>query len=289
MKKFLFVIIAGALLMSGCNDLEIDNKSSLILPPNEIGTQISGQSAAEITGSEPILESSEAQNLTESQATSTSEPMVYDNTSEDTSCSYTESVQEAEVSLSNSESESDTSSNASEKTPETSSTESTKESELPSSTSESESNTSSNISEKAPETSEISSIVSDNDWETKHSTSKEEIALEIEITVNGRTFSATLYDNETAAAFKERLPLALDMSELNGNEKYYYLPQDLPTNSSRPSGIHIGDIMLYGNSCLVLFYEDFSTSYSYTPIGRIDDPDGLAAALGSGNVQIIFN
>lgn len=287
MKKFLFVIIAGALLMSGCNDSEIDNKSSSILPSNEIGTQISGQSTAEITGSEPVFESSEAQNLTESQATSTSELMVSDNTSEDTSCSYTESVQEAEVSFS--ESESDTSSNASKKTPETSSTESTKESELPSSTSESESNTSSDISEKAPKTSETSSFVSENDWETEHSTGKEKNALGIEITVNGRTFSATLYDNETAAAFKEQLPLALDMSELNGNEKYYYLPQDLPTNSSRPSGIHIGDIMLYSNSCLVLFYEDFSTSYSYTPIGRIDDPDGLAAALGSGNVQVIFN
>lgn len=256
MKKFLFVIIAGALLMSGCNDSEIDNNSSSIIPSNEIGTLISGQSTAEITSSEPIPESSEAHNLTESQATSTSEPMVSDNTSEDTSCSYTESVQEAEVSSSNSQSESDTFSNA---------------------------------SGKAPEASETTSIVSENDWETEQSTGKEENALEIEITVNGRTFSATLYDNETARALKKQLPLALDMSELNGNEKYYYLPQDLPTNSSRPSGIHIGDIMLYGNSCLVLFYEDFSTPYSYTPIGRIDAPDGLAASLGSGNVQVMFN
>ena len=113
--------------------------------------------------------------------------------------------------------------------------------------------------------------------------------MSITITANGRKFSATLYDNETAKAFKARLPLTLDMSELNGNEKYYYLSDSLPTNSSRPSKINNGDIMLYGNSCLVLFYEDFSTSYSYTPIGRIDDPDGLAAALGSENVQVIFN
>ena len=118
---------------------------------------------------------------------------------------------------------------------------------------------------------------------------KEENTLSITITANGRNFSATLYDNETAKAFRTRLPLTLDMSELNGNEKYYYLSDSLPTNSSRPSKINNGDIMLYGNSCLVLFYEDFSTSYSYTPIGRIDDPDGLAAALGSENVQVIFN
>lgn len=119
--------------------------------------------------------------------------------------------------------------------------------------------------------------------------SKEEDNLNIEIKIGEYTFSATLYDNETANDFKKLLPLTLDMSELNGNEKFYYLPDSLPTNSSCPSKIRTGDIMLYGNSCLVLFYKDFSTSYSYTPIGRIDDSSGLAAALGSGDVQVTFN
>lgn len=137
--------------------------------------------------------------------------------------------------------------------------------------------------------SEISSTVTINDKEPEQSTDKEENTLSIKITVNGRTFSATLYDNETAREFAERLPITLDMSELNGNEKYYYLPDSLPKNSRRPSGINTGDIMLYGSDCLVIFYESFSTSYSYTPIGKIDDPDGLAAALGSGSVQVTFN
>ena len=119
-------------------------------------------------------------------------------------------------------------------------------------------------------------------------TEEEPDMLKIEIIVGDKAFSATLYDNAAAKALMDMLPLTLDMSELNGNEKYYYLDTSLPTNASRPSGIKTGDIMLYGNSCLVLFYESFSTSYSYTPIGRIDDPAGLAAALGSGNVQVTF-
>ncbi len=113
--------------------------------------------------------------------------------------------------------------------------------------------------------------------------------MSITVKVNGHAFSTTLYDNETARAFKERLPFTLDMSELNGNEKYYYLPESLPRNSSRPSVINAGDIMLYGDDCVVIFYESFSTSYSYTPIGKIDAPDGLAAAIGSGNAQVVFN
>lgn len=136
---------------------------------------------------------------------------------------------------------------------------------------------------------EISSTVTVSDQEPEQSTEKEDNALSIEITVNGHTFSATLYDNETTRAFKELLPLTLDMNELNGNEKYYYLSDSLPTDSSRPSIINVGDIMLYGSDCLVIFYESFLTSYSYTPIGKIDNPDGLTAALGNGSVQVAFN
>lgn len=139
------------------------------------------------------------------------------------------------------------------------------------------------------ENSEEKTAVTDIDQTSLSPTDKEENDLNITITVNGRAFSATLYDNETARAFKERLPLTLDMSELNGNEKYCYLPDSLPRNSSRPSAINAGDIMLYGGDCLVIFYESFSTSYSYTPIGKIDDPDGLSAALGSGSVRVAFD
>lgn len=111
----------------------------------------------------------------------------------------------------------------------------------------------------------------------------------IRITVNGQVFAGELYDNDAAQAFADMLPLTLDMQELNGNEKYYFFDNALPTNSSRPAGIHTGDLMLYGNNCLVLFYKDFTTSYSYTPLGRLDDPAGLAAALGAGSVTVAFS
>ncbi|MCI8387062.1 MAG: hypothetical protein HFE63_01175 [Clostridiales bacterium] len=110
--------------------------------------------------------------------------------------------------------------------------------------------------------------------------------LNIEIIVGDKIFSAVLYDNEAAWELRSRLPLTLDMDELNGNEKYYYLSESLPTNASIPDGIREGDLMLYGNSCLVLFYESFSTSYSYTPLGRINDTDGLADSLGSGSIKV---
>ena len=110
----------------------------------------------------------------------------------------------------------------------------------------------------------------------------------INIIVGSKTFTATLADSETGEAFAALLPLTVTMNELNGNEKYHYLSSSLPTAAYQPGTIHAGDLMLYGNNCVVLFYETFNTSYSYTRLGAIDNPSGLAAALGSGNVSVRF-
>ena len=111
----------------------------------------------------------------------------------------------------------------------------------------------------------------------------------IRISVGGQSFTAILADTKAAEEFAALLPLTMNMSELNGNEKYYYLNETLTTDSKVPDMIHTGDIMLFGSSCIVLFYEDFSTSYSYTPIANIEDTNGLESALGSGNVTISFS
>ena len=110
----------------------------------------------------------------------------------------------------------------------------------------------------------------------------------MEITVNNHSFSVLLENNKTAAAFRKLLPFEASMSDLNHNEKYYYLTQDLPVNARQVSQIHAGDIMLFGNNCLVLFYKSFSTPYAYTPIGRVENPADLAKLLGKGNVTVIF-
>ena len=115
-----------------------------------------------------------------------------------------------------------------------------------------------------------------------------ENAMQINVIVGTKTFTATLADSETGRAFAQLLPMTVTMTELNGNEKYHYLDSSLPTDSYQPGTIHAGDLMLYGNNCVVLFYETFSSSYSYTRIGSIDNPAGLAAALGSGNVSVRF-
>ena len=110
----------------------------------------------------------------------------------------------------------------------------------------------------------------------------------INVIVGSKTFTATLADSETGEAFAALLPLTITMNELNGNEKYHYLSTSLPTAAYQPGTVHAGDLMLYGNNCVVLFYETFNTSYSYTRLGAINNPSGLAEALGVGNMSVRF-
>lgn len=109
----------------------------------------------------------------------------------------------------------------------------------------------------------------------------------LEIAVGGRVFTAELEDNAAADALISLLPAAFDMQELNGNEKYRRIPDfQFPVDPSVPDEIRTGDLYLYQDNCIVLFYETFATSYQYTPLGRILDPEGLAEAVGSGDVTV---
>ena len=110
----------------------------------------------------------------------------------------------------------------------------------------------------------------------------------MKIVISDKIFELKLYENKTVEEFKSLLPLKLNMSDLHNNEKYATLPKTLPTNKEYPQTIKKGELMLFGNDTLVLFYDSFSTSYSYTKIGYIDDLNGLEKALGKSNITIKF-
>ena len=110
----------------------------------------------------------------------------------------------------------------------------------------------------------------------------------MEIVIKDKVYAVELAENQTTDALKKMLPLTIDMSELHGNEKYYYLEQSLPTNAKPAGKISNGDIMLFGDDCLVVFYKSFDNPYSYTKIGHISNPEDLAQILGNGKVTVTF-
>ena len=109
--------------------------------------------------------------------------------------------------------------------------------------------------------------------------------MNVFLLINDNKYKVEIEDNSTTKELIKHLPLELDSKELNGNEKYNYLDFSLPTNSYHPEEIKTGDIMLYNDNCLVLFYDTFKTSYSYTKIGHVDI-DNIKELVGTDSIKI---
>lgn len=109
------------------------------------------------------------------------------------------------------------------------------------------------------------------------------------IKVGDRRFRLILEENAATRALIKLAPLTLQMAELNGNEKHAELPHPLPTQETRPGAIDVGDVMLYGKDTLVIFYAEFKSSYSYTSLGHVDNPEELPRVLGSNRVMAVFS
>lgn len=108
------------------------------------------------------------------------------------------------------------------------------------------------------------------------------------IMIENKKYEAILYDNSTTKELIKKFPITITMSDLNGNEKYYNFSKSFPTSSENVANINKGDIMLFGDNCLVIFYKSFSTRYRYTKLGYIKNLEDLENSLGKGDIEITF-
>lgn len=109
--------------------------------------------------------------------------------------------------------------------------------------------------------------------------------MNIQFVVGDKIFDAVLYNVDASKELYSMLPLTIAMSDMP-HEKYYYLDRHLTSNPGKVGFIEEGDVMLWGSNCLVLFYESFSSNYSYTKLGKMQSSQGLSEALGKGKVTI---
>ncbi len=99
----------------------------------------------------------------------------------------------------------------------------------------------------------------------------------VQFKFNETVCNVSFEDNAAVRELAQRLPLKLTLSDLHGNEKYGELKIPLPVESMNPGTIHKGDIMLWSDNTIVVFYKTFNSPYSYTKLGHLDDPDCIDA------------
>lgn len=119
----------------------------------------------------------------------------------------------------------------------------------------------------------------------------EDALQQVIITIGEEKFPTVFYANESAEVLIDQMPMTLRMEDYHGQEKVVRLPEKLPAvETERPATIRAGELYLWSGNSLVFFYTSFSNSYGgYVPLGYVEDPSGLAEAMGSGSVAVNFS
>lgn len=114
--------------------------------------------------------------------------------------------------------------------------------------------------------------------------------MKITITVNGKTLTASLYDNSSSRALVELLQkgaVIIEMHDYGNFEKVGDLPVSLPRNDKQTS-TDAGDLILYQGKSFVIYYD--KNSWNFTPLGKLESitKAELKMLLGKGNVTAVL-
>ncbi len=122
-----------------------------------------------------------------------------------------------------------------------------------------------------------------------NSDTEENMVKKMTLQIGNSSFMATLENNPAVDAFVEMMsdfPVIIQMNDYSGFEKVGSLGTNLPADDKQTT-THAGDIVLYNENQIVIFYG--SNSWSYTRLGKIDDLSGWEDALGSGDITVTFS
>ncbi len=122
-----------------------------------------------------------------------------------------------------------------------------------------------------------------------NSDTEENMVKKMTLQIGNSSFTATLENNPAVDAFVEMMndsPIIIQMNDYSGFEKVGSLGTNLPADDKQTT-THAGDIVLYNENQIVIFYG--SNAWSYTRLGKIDDLSGWEDALGSGDITVTFS
>ncbi len=114
---------------------------------------------------------------------------------------------------------------------------------------------------------------------------------QILVQVGDQTRTATLADNDSAAAFKALLtqgPVTLSLHEYGGFEKVGPLGTRITANDTYINTVP-GDIMLYQGNQVTVFYR--ANGWRYSTLAHIDgaDEEDMRTFLGNGDPEVSFS
>ena len=99
----------------------------------------------------------------------------------------------------------------------------------------------------------------------------------IRVIVSGKVYTARLESNKTAKSFLENLPLSMRMKTNDAYSKIGYTYVKFSPSASKIKKVQAGDIVLMGESEVILFFKDCNPNEKYSRIGHVDNLDFIEA------------
>lgn len=94
---------------------------------------------------------------------------------------------------------------------------------------------------------------------------------DIKINVAGTIYTAVSESTKAAENFLTQLPLDIEMTDLNENEKRGYTYFKMATEARKLGKIEIGDILISGDSYIIIATKTFKSNQKYTKLGHIQN------------------
>lgn len=115
----------------------------------------------------------------------------------------------------------------------------------------------------------------------------------LKLTVGDKTFTATLIENSSTKALKERLAqgsLSIRMSDYGDMEKVGSFGISLPRNDQQIT-TGPGDLILYQGNSFVMYYD--TNSWNFTRLGKVDGITTRSEMLdllgGEGDITVTLS
>ena len=146
----------------------------------------------------------------------------------------------------------------------------------------------SSVFAKDIQTADQSSLVS---LSENNMSTKENEALKINLTVDGKTVTATLIDNSASRDLVSRLPLEINLDDFNNTTEKIFYPKPSLNLNEKKNGIEPvpGDITIYELwQNVAIFCKSFSYSDDLIKIGHIDG-DGIELFKKKGKVKVTIS
>lgn len=104
------------------------------------------------------------------------------------------------------------------------------------------------------------------------------------VMIGGKFYTVTSESNKGVESFVSQLPIEIEMNDSTNNLKKGYTYYKLSTSPKKIGSIEIGDILLSGESYVLIATKSFKSSEKYTKLGHIIN----LGELPSGTIKVTF-